>query len=103
MDRRRFNGGHSNGGRKSKAEEQKLVERLTPLEDKALKALDQALEDGKPWAVKMFFDYFYGKPIAKYDVTLEKENKLKLDYSKLSDAALEEILDIYLNQDNPKD
>jgi hypothetical protein len=62
MDRRRFNGGHSNGGRKSKAEEQKLIENLTPLKDKALKTLESALDNGDPWAVKLFFQYYYGKP-----------------------------------------
>ncbi len=37
MDGRRNNGGHSNGGRKPKAEEVKLIERLTPLEPRYLK------------------------------------------------------------------
>ena len=43
-------------------EEQKLVERLTPLEPLAHQALEDALGEGKPWAVKLFFEYLYGKP-----------------------------------------
>lgn len=61
-DKRKHNGGHSNGGRKSKAEEQSLIEKLTPLEPIAFKALNEALKDGKDWAVKLFFQYNFGMP-----------------------------------------
>jgi len=63
VDKRKNNGGHStNGGRKSKAEEQSLIEKLSPLEPKAYEALEAALNDGKDWAVKLFFQYNYGMP-----------------------------------------
>ena len=56
-------GGHrENAGRKSKAEEQSLIEKLTPLEPKALQALTNALNEGKDWAVKLFFQYNFGMP-----------------------------------------
>lgn len=55
-------GARDNSGRKSKAEEQKLIEKLTPLEHKAFKALDLGLEEGKDWAVKLYFQYMYGMP-----------------------------------------
>lgn len=56
-------GGYREGaGRKSKAEEQSLVEKLSPLEPKAFEALVAALEDHKDWAVKLFFQYQYGMP-----------------------------------------
>jgi uncharacterized MAPEG superfamily protein len=61
-DGRKNNGGHSNGGRKPKAEEQALVEKLSPMEKDAYKALKQAIEGNESWAVKMFFEYMYGKP-----------------------------------------
>jgi len=38
-DGRKNNGGHKNAGRKPKAEEQQLIERLSPLDDVAFKAL----------------------------------------------------------------
>lgn len=70
MDKRKNNGGHStNGGRKSKAEEQSLIEKLTPLEPLAFKALNDALEDGKDWAVKLFFQYNFGMPKQVIDQT----------------------------------
>jgi hypothetical protein len=61
-DKRKNNGGHSNGGRKSKAEEQKLIEKLSPMEATAHAKLSEAIDAGKDWAIKMFFEYMYGKP-----------------------------------------
>ena len=69
-DGRKNNGGHkTNGGRKPKAEEQQLVEKLTPHEPAALKALGYALTDGQGWAVKLFMEYKYGKPKQTIDQT----------------------------------
>lgn len=64
MDKRKENKGTigNSGGRKSKAEEQQLIEKLSPLEPLAFSALTTALEDGKDWAVKLFFNYQYGMP-----------------------------------------
>ena len=64
-DGRKTNGGHSTkgrAGRKPKADEQQLVERLTPLMPQAFKALQNALKDEEQWAVKLTMEYFYGKP-----------------------------------------
>lgn len=61
-DGRRNNGGNKNAGRKPKAQEQKLIEKLTPLEPSAYKALKNALKDEQGWAIKLFFEYMYGKP-----------------------------------------
>ena len=55
-------GARDNAGRKSKAQEQSLIEKLTPLEPKALQALTNALNEEKDWAVKLFFQYQYGMP-----------------------------------------
>ena len=68
MDKRRNNGGHKTAGRKPKAEEQQLIEKLRPLEEIAYNALKIALEDKKGWAVKLFFDYRYGKPKQSIDL-----------------------------------
>jgi len=61
----------NSGGRKPKVEEQKLIEKLSPLEPVAHEALKDALAEGKPWAVKLFFEYLYGKPRQSVDVTSE--------------------------------
>ena len=56
-------GGSTPGaGRKSKAEEQSLIEKLTPLDSIAFAALEDALQEGKDWAVKLYFNYKFGMP-----------------------------------------
>ena len=69
-------GVNQGAGRKPKAEEQRLIEKLTPLAPKAYTALQTSLEDGQGWAVKLFFEYMYGKPtqsIEQTTVTIDKE------------------------------
>ena len=68
-DGRKNNGGNKNAGRKPKADEQKLVEKLSPLEPKAYQALEDAIEDNQSWAVKIFFEYMYGRPKQAVDIT----------------------------------
>lgn len=71
-DGRKNNGGHSTkgkAGRKPKAEEQALIEKLSPLQDEAYKALKNALKDEQGWAIKLFFEYMYGKPKQSTDIT----------------------------------
>ena len=75
MDKRINNGGARKGaGRKSKAAEQKLIENLTPMNDMALESLQKGLEKKEQWAVKLFFEYFYGKPQQRVDVTSNDES-----------------------------
>lgn len=63
-----------NSGRKPKADEAKLIEKLTPLAPIAHTALSEALENKEQWAVKMFFEYFYGKPKQSIDHTTNGES-----------------------------
>lgn len=64
------------GGRPPKADEQKLIERLSPLADKAFKALENAIKEEQSWALKLWFEYMYGKPKEKIEVTKIKEQPL---------------------------
>ena len=61
-------------GRKAKAEEQKLIENLTPMNEMALESLKKGLEKKEQWAVKLFFEYFYGRPQQRLDVTSNEES-----------------------------
>lgn len=62
-------GGARNGaGRKPKADEIKLIERLTPLADSAYAALESGLNDGNPAFVKLWFEYMYGKAKQQIDI-----------------------------------
>jgi len=63
MDKRKENGGaRTNAGRKPKAEEQKLIEKLSPLDQTALNKFGIALKGGEKWAIELFFKYMYGLP-----------------------------------------
>lgn len=62
MEEKKLGGFREGAGRKPKAHEQSLIEKLTPLEPKAFEALVAALEDHKDWAVKLFFQYKFGMP-----------------------------------------
>lgn len=61
-DKRKNNGGHKTAGRKSKAEELKLIEKLTPYEDVAINLLFKKIDEEDINALKMYFEYLYGKP-----------------------------------------
>ena len=76
MDKRANNKGTvgNKGGRKPKAEEQKLIEHLTPMSSIALEALQEGMEKKQQWAVKLYFEYFYGKPQQRVDVTTNDES-----------------------------
>ena len=67
-------GKRAGAGRKAKAEEQKLIENLTPMKPMALESLRKGLEKKEQWAVKLFFEYFYGKPQQRVDVTSNEES-----------------------------
>jgi hypothetical protein len=66
-------GGHggvrAGQGRKSKAEEVKLIESLTPLAPAALEALKKGIASGEFPFVKLFYEYYAGKPTDKVDLT----------------------------------
>jgi hypothetical protein len=76
MEDKKHGGKREGAGRKSKADEQKLIERLSPLSDKAFTALDNAIQEEHSWALRLFFEYMYGKPKEKVEITKIKEQPL---------------------------
>lgn len=64
MDKRANNGGaRKNAGRKPKADEQKLIEHLGTYETEALDILKEKVLEGHSWAIKLYMEYNYGKPV----------------------------------------
>lgn len=55
-------GKRNNAGRKAKADELALIERLSPLEDIAIEKLSAGLRSGEFAYVKLYMEYRYGKP-----------------------------------------
>ena len=73
-DKRENNGGSRKGaGRKPKTDEHQLIEKLSPLSQDAYHALTTALKDKQGWAVKLFFEYMYGKPKQQMDINANVE------------------------------
>ena len=54
-------------GRKPKEVTEGLRERLNPYEDGAFQALGAAIDNGEAWAIKLFFEYRYGKAIQRVE------------------------------------
>lgn len=61
-------GARVGAGRKPKASEIELIERLSPLDDIALESLKKGVQVGDYNFIKLFMEYRYGKP--KQDVNL---------------------------------
>lgn len=63
-DGRRNNGGNKNAGRKPKADELKFIEKLDKHinQDEAMQVLKGLIKDGNFNAIKMYFEYRFGKP-----------------------------------------
>ena len=76
MDGRRNNGGHSTkgfAGRKPKAEEIELIERLSPLDDLAFEALKDGIIQKDFLYVKLFHEYRYGRPKETKDISIDQD------------------------------
>ena len=76
MDKRINNGGHKTAGRKPKADEIAMIEKLSPMEDKAYKALEKGVERGDFKFVQLYFNYYAGKPKETKDITLNNEQPI---------------------------
>ena len=72
MDKRKNNKGvigNKGGGRSSKADEDKLIQKLSQLDDKAFKCLKDGIKDGNYAFWNKFMEFRYGKPKERVDVT----------------------------------
>jgi len=67
-------GGKREGaGRPSKADEIKLIEKLTPMAPAAYKAMKEGIDRGDYKFVQLFFAYYAGKPKESKDITSQGE------------------------------
>jgi len=62
--------GNKNSGRKSKADEQLLMERLSVYDNKAFEILGKKIEEGEYWAVRLYFNYRFGKAKESQNINL---------------------------------
>ena len=71
--------GKGKAGRKPKAEEIQLIEKLTPLEPLAFDALKAGLEKGDFKYVQLYYNYVAGKPKETKDIHINDEVPLFID------------------------
>lgn len=77
MENKSKAGGKREGaGRKPKAEEIALIEKLSLLEPLAFSALEKGLERGDFKFTQLFYNYYAGKPRETKDVTLTTEQPI---------------------------
>ena len=71
VDGRKNNGGHKTAGRKSKAEEFQLVERLDSLIDPsfAIEKMYEHMTNGSEKMLELYMGYRFGKPKQQTDIT----------------------------------
>lgn len=74
MDGRRNNGGHPNSGRKPKDAEQKAIELLKDHDEVWASRLKAAVSEGKNWALKLYAEYRFTKPVQTTDINLAQIN-----------------------------
>ena len=76
MDGRKNNGGKRDGaGRKPKAEELKLIEKLDNIieKDEPIRQMLKLIKEGDFRAIQLYLNYRYGKPKEKGDLTSNEE------------------------------
>ena len=72
-------GKRDNAGRKSKADEFSLIEKLSPLEDTAYAALKAGVEKGDFKFVQLFYNYYAGKPTETKNINVSEDVPLFID------------------------
>lgn len=73
MERNGHGGKRNGSGRKGKADELELIERLRPLDDLAFQKLGELLQKGDQQALKLFMAYRYGQPRQTIDANIAGE------------------------------
>ena len=60
-------------GRKPRAEEIQLYDKLDPMKDDAFKAISEGIKNGDFRFVKLFMEYYAGKPTEHKEISLDNE------------------------------
>lgn len=68
--------GNQNSGRKPQEENIEMIERLTPLDDRAFEELKKGVEKGEFKYIQLFFYYRYGKPRQAQEISVKTEQPL---------------------------
>jgi hypothetical protein len=75
-ERKKHGGVRPNSGRKSRKEELSMIEKLTPMEESAMKALAAGIKAGEFQFIKLWIEYMYGKPQEKVQLSGSVDTKI---------------------------
>lgn len=100
MSKNGWGGRREGGGRPKKSDESKLIERLDNIidQDKAIDALNSLIQKKDIKAIRLYFEYRYGKPNQKVDVTTDGERLNDFNLANLTDEQLKVVLKLYEGQ-----
>ena len=85
--------GNINSGRKSKEVEQEVLEKLSVLDDLFFSKLEEAMQQGKPYAMRLFATHRIPKPtmeihttqiddIPLFNITYKSTEEMELEHNK---------------------
>lgn len=96
-DDNKHGGRRKGSGRKSKIEELELIEKLDNIieSDDVIKQMKNLINDGNFNAIKLYFEYRFGKPKDSIDITSGSEPIQNFNLSKLSETELSVILKLH--------
>lgn len=87
------------GGRRPRKMEKELIQRLSKFDKAANAELGKAIKKGEAWAIKLFMEYRYGRPVTTLDMNVSSEmeiiwNEVKTyDVDAIEETNFEEIDD----------
>ena len=92
-----WGGRRPNSGRKPKAEEMELIEKLDKLIDPedAIISLNKLINKLDIAAIRLYLEYRFGKPKNQVDITSQGERIHNFNLSNLTDEQLEVVLKLY--------
>ena len=67
-----------NSGRKKKSDEVALIQRLSPMDDLAIEALQEGVRKRDFSFIKLFMEYRFGRPTETVKMTAENTNITKI-------------------------
>lgn len=97
IDGRRFNGGNKGCGRKPKAYETKLAEKLTPYNDDIIQIMVTKALEGDKDMIKLYMGYLHGQPKVK------SENETTVTTQSIEQKKLLDKLKYNFEDDNDDD
>lgn len=101
MAKKQHGGARRGSGRKPKATEQEIIERLDNIieSDDVIRKLMELILEKDFNAIKLYFEYRFGKPKNSVDVTSGDEPLKNFNLSNLSETELSVILKLHDGQD----